>query len=61
MINSWLKAYPELAAIAPLALLLTLACVVAVVDLFVRDPQRRLSLPSLGLVGTGKAFATGAV
>ena len=42
-LTSWLKAYPDAAAVAPLALLLVLACAVAVVDLFVRDPLRRTS------------------
>jgi NADH-quinone oxidoreductase subunit N len=42
-LTSWLKAYPEAAAVAPLALLLVLACVVAMADLFVRDPQRRVT------------------
>src|SRR5690349_4257425 len=42
-LTSWLKAYPDAAAVAPLALLLVLACAVAVVDLFVRDPLHRVS------------------
>src|SRR5947209_8048082 len=42
-LTSWLKAYPDAAAVAPLALLLVLACAVAIVDLFVRDPLRRVS------------------
>jgi NADH-quinone oxidoreductase subunit N len=42
-LTSWLKAYPDAAAVAPLALLLVLACAVAIVDLFVTDPQRRVS------------------
>jgi NADH-quinone oxidoreductase subunit N len=42
-LTPWLKAYPEVVAVLPLAVLLTLACVVAVVDLFARDPARRLT------------------
>jgi NADH-quinone oxidoreductase subunit N len=37
----WLQAAPDAAAVAPLAVLLTLACVVALVDLFVADPAKR--------------------
>ncbi|MEO7338236.1 MAG: NADH-quinone oxidoreductase subunit NuoN [Caldimonas sp.] len=50
----WLKAAPDSTAVAPLALLLALACAVAVLDLFVFDPQKRatywLTQASLALV-----------
>jgi NADH-quinone oxidoreductase subunit N len=39
----WLKTAPNVTALAPLTLLLLLACVVAMVDLFVTDPRRRLT------------------
>ncbi|HUP05648.1 MAG TPA: proton-conducting transporter membrane subunit, partial [Caldimonas sp.] len=60
-LTSWLKAYPDAAAVAPLALLLTLACAVALVDLFVRDPQRRVSyrlaqLSLLAVLGLSLAY-----
>jgi NADH-quinone oxidoreductase subunit N len=42
-LQDWLKAYPDATALAPLALLLVLACVVAVVDLFVTDPNKRVT------------------
>jgi NADH-quinone oxidoreductase subunit N len=52
--QDWLKAYPDAAALAPLALLLVLACIISVVDLFVTDPNRRvtywLTQVSLGAV-----------
>jgi NADH-quinone oxidoreductase subunit N len=39
-LDYWLKAAPNALALAPLVLLLSLACVVALVDLFVTDPRR---------------------
>jgi len=42
-LTSWLQTAPEIAAIAPLALLLVLACAVALVDLYVADPTRRVT------------------
>jgi NADH-quinone oxidoreductase subunit N len=54
-LDSWLKTAPNATALAPLTLLLALACVVALVDLFVTDPRRvvtyRLTQFSLALVG----------
>jgi NADH-quinone oxidoreductase subunit N len=42
-LDHWLKVAPDATAIAPLTLLLLFACVVALVDLFVDDPHKRLT------------------
>jgi NADH-quinone oxidoreductase subunit N len=53
-LDLWLKSSPNATAMAPLTLLLLLACVVAMVDLFDTDPRRtvtyRLTQLSLALV-----------
>ncbi len=54
-LDSWLKTAPNASALAPLTLLLVLACVVALADLFVTDPRRRLTyvLTQLSLAVVG--------
>ena len=53
-LDTWLKNAPTATALAPLTLLLVLACVVALVDLFVTDPRRlvtyRLTQLSLAVI-----------
>jgi NADH-quinone oxidoreductase subunit N len=53
-LDHWLKAAPNATAVAPLAVLLALACLVAMVDLFVDDPRKlvtyRLTQLSLAIV-----------
>jgi NADH-quinone oxidoreductase subunit N len=53
-LDYWLKTSPNATAMAPLTVLLLLACVVAMVDLFVTDPRRtatyRLTQLSLAIV-----------
>lgn len=53
-LDLWLKDAPNATSLAPLALLLTLACIVALVDLWSTDPQRtltyRLTQASLAVV-----------
>ncbi|HJV63399.1 MAG TPA: NADH-quinone oxidoreductase subunit NuoN [Albitalea sp.] len=54
-LDLWLKTAPNATALAPLTVLLVLACVVALADLFVTDPERkttyRLTQLSLAIVG----------
>lgn len=53
-LDLWLKDYPNATSLAPLTLLLVLACIVALVDLWSTDPRRtltyRLTQASLALV-----------
>src|SRR5690242_7510581 len=42
-LDSWLKSSPDSLALAPMTALLTFACVVALVDLFVTDPKKRVT------------------
>ena len=53
-LDPWLKAAPNSLALAPMTVLLALACVVAIVDLFVDDPKKTvtywLSQASLAVV-----------
>ena len=62
-LDYWLKAAPNALALAPLVLLLSLACVVALVDLFVTDPRRLptywLTQFSLALVAALSLFYVG--
>jgi NADH-quinone oxidoreductase subunit N len=59
-LDSWLKAAPNSLALAPMTVLLTLACVIAIVDLFVDDPKKTvtywLTQASLALVALMSAF-----
>lgn len=54
-LDLWLKDYPNATSLAPLTLLLALACIVALVDLWSTDPRRtptyRLTQLSLAVVG----------
>jgi hypothetical protein len=59
-LDPWLKAAPNSLALAPMTVLLALACVVAIVDLFVDDPKKTatywLSQASLAVVALLSAF-----
>ena len=54
ILDHWLKVAPDATAIAPITILLILACIVALVDLFVDDPRKlltyRLTQLSLAIV-----------
>ncbi|HEX7442130.1 MAG TPA: NADH-quinone oxidoreductase subunit NuoN, partial [Caldimonas sp.] len=60
ILTDWLKAAPDATALAPLAVLLALACAVTLVDLFVVDAQKRvtywLTQASLALVALLNLF-----